>query len=470
VTPRPERAGRAPARFAHVDPSVPRGGRAPGGIAGALRLRALAAALAAAVPFAGAARAEAPAPKAAAARSGAEAPTPAAKRAPASGLAGDLAARARALVGPDQGVYVETADGTVLVSQAAARAVHPASVSKVPTTLALLRSLGPEHRFETRFAAAGPLADGVLQGDLVVEASGDPFLVDENALVVLLALRGLGLRRVAGDLVVRGPLLFDWKREAAAARLRLALEGQVPAAAWQAVRARAAAAGGSARAPGLAFGRAASKGSGPQRVLVTHRSQPLVPLVKALNGYSNNIFAPFSDAVGGVEAVQRIARESVPAALRDEIVLGDGAGASPRNRLSPRASVALLRALERELAADGAGLEDVLPVAGVDEGTLRHRLDGPGERGHVVAKTGTYGSYGACALAGALRTRRGPVYFAVLNRNVPIESARRRQDAFVRALLAAFDTEPWPYRRDDAPAFTRAEVRTASGASGAGAE
>lgn len=378
-------------------------------------------------------------------------------QAPNAALARELAAQAKSLVGADQGVYVEAADGTVLVSQAAARAVHPASVSKVPTTLALLRTLGPDHRFETRFAAAGPLADGVLRGNLVVEGSGDPFLVDENALVVLLALRRLGLERVAGDVVVRGPFLFNWKKEAAATRLRAALEGQVPAAAWQAVRARSQ---GGASAPGLAFGRAAPNGAGPPRALVTHRSQPLLPLVKALNGYSNNIFAPFADAAGGIEAVQSLARASVPAAMRGEIVLGDGAGASPRNRLSPRAAVALLRALEAELAAHGASLADVLPVAGVDEGTLLHRLGGPGERGHVAAKTGTYGSYGACALAGALRTDRGPVYFAILNRGIPVEPARRRQDAFVRALLAALDTEPWPYQRDDTPAFTRAEVRT----------
>jgi len=384
-------------------------------------------------------------------------------------LARDLAAQAKSLVGADQGVYVEAADGTVLVAQAAARAVHPASVSKVPTTLALLRSLGPEHRFETRFAAAGPLADGVLEGNLVVEASGDPFLVDENALVVLLALRGLGLARVAGDVVVRGPFLFNWKKEGAAARLRAALEGKVPAAAWQAVRARSGAAGraggaaggsaGGAGAPGLAFGRAAASGAPPPRVLVTHRSQPLLPLVKALNGYSNNIFAPLADAAGGIDAVERVARASVPAAMRGEIVLGDGAGANPRNRLSPRAAVALLRALEAELETHGADLADVLPVTGVDEGTLRQRLAGPGERGRVAAKTGSYGSYGACALAGALRTDHGPVYFAILNRGLAIEPARRRQDAFVRALLAAFDTKPWPYQRDDAPAFTRAEVR-----------
>jgi D-alanyl-D-alanine carboxypeptidase/D-alanyl-D-alanine-endopeptidase (penicillin-binding protein 4) len=197
---------------------------------------------------------------------------------------------------------------------------------------------------------------------------------------------------------------------------------------------------------------------------VTHLSQPLVPLVKALNGYSNNIFAPFADAAGGIAAVQTVARESVPSPMRDEIILGDGAGANPRNRLSPRAAVALLRALGDELGKSRHTLADVLPVAGVDEGTLRHRLEAPGERGHVVGKTGTYGDYGACALAGALRTRdRGIVYFAILNHRVPIDVARKRQDAFVRALLASLDTEAWPYHRDDTPAFTRAEVVVAHG-------
>ncbi|HSJ97268.1 MAG TPA: D-alanyl-D-alanine carboxypeptidase, partial [Myxococcota bacterium] len=109
----------------------------------------------------------------------------------------DLAERARTLVGADQGVHVELEDGTVLVSQEAARAVHPASVSKIPTTLALLRALGPEHRFETRFAAGGALRDGRLDGPLLVSAAGDPFFVDENALLVALALREAGVREVS---------------------------------------------------------------------------------------------------------------------------------------------------------------------------------------------------------------------------------------------------------------------------------
>lgn len=373
--------------------------------------------------------------------------------------AGDLLAAlpdaARREVGADQGVHVETEDGTVLVSQAASRAVHPASVSKIPTTLALLRKLGPEHRFATRFLAAGPVVEGVVDGDLLVEAEGDPYFVDENALLVVEALRERGVRRVRGGLEVRGPLLFDWTADGAGARLRRVLSGDAPEGAWADV---AHVQGRSGPPPAIAFGGESRAGGAPQP-LVLHRSQPLVPLLKALNGFSNNIFHPLAQRAGGVAAVQEIARESVPSEMRDEIVLTNGAGAGATNRLSPRATVAILRALEKELALHGRDLADVLPVTGVDSGTLRERLDGPGERGVVAGKTGTYGDYGACALAGAYRSpSRGLVYFAVLNRGVPVPEARARQDAFVRSLLEAVPGEPWPYMRDDAPAFTRASV------------
>src|SRR5262249_26276556 len=84
-------------------------------------------------------------------------------------------------VGATEGVFARAADGTVLVSQAAARAVHPASVSKVATSLALVDHLGAGYRFETRVLARGPLHDRRLAGDLVIEAGRDPFLVYESA-------------------------------------------------------------------------------------------------------------------------------------------------------------------------------------------------------------------------------------------------------------------------------------------------
>jgi D-alanyl-D-alanine carboxypeptidase/D-alanyl-D-alanine-endopeptidase (penicillin-binding protein 4) len=377
-------------------------------------------------------------------------------------FASDLAAEARRLVGAGQGVQVETAGGEVLVSEAGARAVHPASVSKLPTTLALLRALGPGHRFETRFLAGGPIQPGAIDGPLVVRADGDPYFVDENALLVLGALRQLGLREVHGDLLVDGPLIFNWKSDALVPRLRGALEGGVSAAAWQAVRAAMSPANEvSAAAPRLQFAQSPSRAAGPETLLVTHRSQPLIYMLKALNGYSNNIFAPLAASAGGIGAVQEQLRKDLPPGYSEELVLGDGAGAHAANRMSPRATVAILRALNAELASHGLDLTSVMPVAGIDEGTLKNRLAGPGGEGVIVGKTGTYGDFGACALVGALRTKNGLVYFAILNRSVPVEEARRRQDAFVRVLITELGALPWDYQRNDAPAFTRADVTLA---------
>jgi D-alanyl-D-alanine carboxypeptidase len=96
-------------------------------------------------------------------------------------------------------------------------------------------------------------------------------------------------------------------------------------------------------------------------------------------------------------------------------------------------------------------------VSGIDMGTLRDRL--LDLRGVIVGKTGTFGSEGASALVGMLRTRKyGEVVFAVLNYWLPVPEARHRQDAFVRALVAATGAEPWPYERHAPPDFRAATV------------
>jgi D-alanyl-D-alanine carboxypeptidase/D-alanyl-D-alanine-endopeptidase (penicillin-binding protein 4) len=388
-----------------------------------------------------------------------------------------LATDARSILGADQGVYVEAADGKVLLAQAAARPVHPASVSKVPTTLALLRKLGPEHRFVTTFATSGQVVDGALRGDLLVEGGGDPSLVDEDALLVADRLLELGIKQVAGNLRLRGALTFDWQSDEDGSHLRRALSGSISPGALATVRAwQLENPGASAPRPaslqpqGIRFesaatllqadtARAGATGVPKERPLIIHRSQPLLSLAKSLNDYSNNIFKPLADEAGGAASVESLARSVVPEAMRSEITLGDGAGTDPRNRLSPRATVSLLRALDNELHVTGHALFEILPVAGIDNGTLRHRLDAPEEVGRVVGKTGTFGDYGASALVGAISTSdRGTVYFAILNHGVPVPEARRRQDRFVRALLAHLHSLPWSYQRDVRPAIARAEV------------
>jgi len=384
--------------------------------------------------------------------------------------ASSLAAEARSILGADQGVYVETSNGTSLLAQQAQKPVHPASVSKVPTTLALLRKLGPDYRFVTTFSAQGAVSEGTLHGNLLVQSNGDPAFVDENALLVADRLREAGVTQVTGDLKLQGYMTFDWLPDEDGSRLRRALAGSVSPAALAAARAFELESP-SGPAPdqllptGIRFlggGAQSTPVSSLVRPLLIHRSQPLLPLAKSLNDYSNNIFKPLADAAGGAAAVEAVARSAVPTAMQSEITLGDGAGTDPTNRLSPRAAVKLLRALEAELKKSGNGLTDILPVAGIDDGTLRRRLDGPDEVGRVVGKTGTYGDYGASALVGAIPTSdRGTVYFAILNHGVPVPEARKRQDRFVRALLQQLSSVPWSYQRDVRPAIARAEISVA---------
>lgn len=85
----------------------------------------------------------------------------------------------------------------------------PASVLKVVTTSTCLEKLGPDFRFRTGVYADGTiLADGILQGDLILVGRGDPNLVDptremltEPALRELaLSLHEIGIRRVTGSI------------------------------------------------------------------------------------------------------------------------------------------------------------------------------------------------------------------------------------------------------------------------------
>ena len=91
----------------------------------------------------------------------------------------------------------------------AGRLFVPASVLKVVTTAAALEHLGPDYRWRTRLTTNGAAADGVLDGDLVVEPGADPTwgeFFDNGAAEPLAALAGQvrarGIRRIAGDLVV----------------------------------------------------------------------------------------------------------------------------------------------------------------------------------------------------------------------------------------------------------------------------
>lgn len=90
---------------------------------------------------------------------------------------------------------------TVLLSHRADQALQPASTMKVVTTLVGLEQLGPVFRGRTELRSNGTVANGVLQGDLVVRGGADFDLSGEALENMLRALRYQGIRKIAGKLV-----------------------------------------------------------------------------------------------------------------------------------------------------------------------------------------------------------------------------------------------------------------------------
>jgi serine-type D-Ala-D-Ala carboxypeptidase/endopeptidase (penicillin-binding protein 4) len=84
----------------------------------------------------------------------------------------------------------------------AERPLNPASTMKLVTTYAALHLLGPDYRWRTDALTAAPLQQRTLRGDLVLRGSGDPSLVLERFWLLLQRLRGLGIDRIDGDLIL----------------------------------------------------------------------------------------------------------------------------------------------------------------------------------------------------------------------------------------------------------------------------
>ena len=103
----------------------------------------------------------------------------------------------------DVGIVVqETGGPRPLFSHRSDQPMNPASVMKLVTTFAALELLGRDYRWRTEAFLGGPLADGRLDGDLVLKGSGDPKITIEQWTAFMATLRERGLADVGGDLVL----------------------------------------------------------------------------------------------------------------------------------------------------------------------------------------------------------------------------------------------------------------------------
>lgn len=351
-----------------------------------------------------------------------------------------------ALVADDRGVIVDVGGGQALV---------PASTMKLATAAVALDVLGGGHRWTTSVAAAAPVTDGVLAGDLYLVGGGDPLLVTSGFAAGLPAaasrttssLEALadavvagGLRRVDGS-VIGDDTRFDGERAVptwlpsyrdgatvgslGALRVNRGLtqwvdEPQRPGPRGDAGDPAPLAAATFAtllrqRGVEVVGGAGAAPAPPEAATLASIQSPPLTDVVAEILSWSDNGAAELvvkelglvagggpTTPAGTAVVAAKLAEWGLPL---EGFVMVDGSGLDTNNRMTCSLLVALMR---RVTAVPD--LATRLAVAG-QAGTLAGRLGAPGTAGWVWAKTGSLD--GVTSLAGVTFSADArAVYFA----------------------------------------------------------
>lgn len=332
----------------------------------------------------------------------------------------------------DQGLWLQ-ADITGLGSHQGMEVRRAASITKLATTLAVLDALSVDWAIETTVLVRGEVEDGTLYGQLMVSGDRDPFFVYEEALELGNALQEAGIDRVVGEIVVEGDVMLEGEDdpETVATMLRRTWSPENWTPEIESAYLRMAK--GTPR-PEIPVRRDRRRGKsnrlGDPEPVIVHRSLSAIGLLKHMNVYSDNILAQeLADRVGTPEEIAaRVAQLARVPVI--EIQLADGSGLDRNNQISPRAACAILAAIQRHLWPHGLTVGDVLPIFGLDGGTMDDRsmpID-------TTAKTGTL--WDTSALAGVFPTRdRGLVWFAIFNEGEDYTlNFREQQDTLLRAL------------------------------------
>ncbi|HEY0006681.1 MAG TPA: D-alanyl-D-alanine carboxypeptidase [Pyrinomonadaceae bacterium] len=347
-----------------------------------------------------------------------------------------------------QGLLVETLDGKTLYAQSADEAFNPASAVKLATALDALHTFGPQHRFITAVWTDGTFdkTSGTITGNLIISGR-DPSLHYEHAVMIAQELNRQGIRTVTGDLIIAPgfTMNFDWSARRSGEQFYDTLDATrrptAAARAWDQARTMMGQAQASQGEPSVAVMGAVYVNSVPAnaRMLLVHRSSKLVDVLKVLLCYSNNFMAErIGDTLGGPQGLRRFLIDKVGLSPSDvSFASTSGLGV---NRVTPRAMMKIYRALSDELGKHQLEPSDILPVAGIDPGTLEKRYQSSPSRGSVIAKTGTLirTDGGASALVGQMRTRSGEtLLFVIFNQRGSVWRFRQNQDFLVSQIQSS---------------------------------
>lgn len=368
--------------------------------------------------------------------------------APVSSIKTSIPVLAEAAIPGYSGVLVESLDGDIVVESASNAAFNPASNVKVATAFAVLRTFGPEYRFPTNIWTDGSYeeATGTIHGNLYISGR-DPMFGFEHAVMVAQELNRMGIRTVKGDLVVTDNFTMNYglspqkAGQVLLATMDSAKRSSSASSVWSNFQINAGRMNLNTTIPSVTFTGSVYVQPMPGNVnlLFSHESARMRDILKATLCYSNNFLAErLGDMVGGPYAVARLVQQHAGVSPYEfSIQTSSGLGI---NRVTPNAMMKLLRTLRNDLAQYKMSFADIMPVAGVDRGTLENRFDSDFSMGSVVGKTGTLGNTdgGVSALAGEISTRGGRFLFVIFNQRGNVSRFRSFQNNYISLIQGQF--------------------------------
>lgn len=288
----------------------------------------------------------------------------------------------------------------------------PASIMKCVTTQSLLNVVNPEYRFSTRVFITGKVKDGVLNGNLLVEGSGDPSLNSRHVADIgdICVEIGDGLLK-RGVKEIKGRIIVDESVWDGPSYPPSWASGDLPHAygtASHGLNFEDNASGSrSVKNPAVVFEgrmRAALKLRGITlsettmddecyEQLLDHRSVPVDEIMRSCmmrsdNQYAEALFRAFAVESGRKGSLEEAAGQEIRLWKKNKapmqgVNIVDGSGLSRQNRVTAEFMAHVLRQ-----GSSDPYYASFFPLAG-QEGTLKRFLSGTPLEGYVALKTGS---------------------------------------------------------------------------------
>ena len=318
-----------------------------------------------------------------------------------------------------------------------------ASLTKIVTSLASLKTWDVNHRFNTYVYHDGVIENDILNGDLIIKGNGNPLYVWEEAIALGNVLNELGISEVTGDLLILDKFYMNFKTDpkTSAQFLRRGINNKL----WnrEIIKIYELLPANTPRPYVKISGNIEVIEALPEhsKLLLNHQSLNLVEILRQMNIYSNNYIAQMlADQIGKPEKIRQLALQIADIPI-EEINIINGSGLGGENKISSHVACEMMLAGDRYLENFNLGIEDIFPVGEKDiVGTAEYRNIPSG----ISFKTGTLPSIKVSALAGIIPTTNyGNICFALINKDLHYLDARQQQDVFLNKLSEHWEIIPF---------------------------